>query len=649
MRNGEMPSQQKFKMYLKNGYKGKGAFIMKNTKRARRAAAFAAAVVMAACAAIPMGSSFSVSAATITVTETEANHTFKGYQIFAGSVDANGTVSGITWGNGIKSADVSSIYTELSSTGIKVNEVEIFKNVSSAAEVADALSKLTSGEKNAYGDMDKVATIFQKHVDADNAKSFTQGTDGYTLDNAADGYYLIVDEVPGTGTVTSVSKYLMKVFGENKTENTIAPKRDQPQVMKKIKENTKYEGAPTFKNVTTADTGYNDTADYCIGDSVPFKVYGSLPSTLNNYQNGYKYVFHDSLDTQFNAPTAVTVKVGNYYVKAVTDATDKTGYQFVTSTTDSHTFDIAFTDIKSVKLYTDPECTQEAAADVKVSATDVVTVSYDAVLNATANIGRPGQKNDVYLEYANDSNWNGEGTPTTSETPHDNVIAFTYELDLTKVDGADENKTLAGASFVLERTVERKTQYAVLDEHKKITDWLTTDGDVTVDTTNGTVNTTGTWASVYGKSPVATAPTISTTETAGTFNYIGLDDGTYVVREVKAPTGYKIAAEGQAFTFVVSADTTNNQEGTGVDATGSALKTLNLYKDSIAEGNLLNTADEENDKVGKVDTTITNTSSSTLPSTGGIGTTMFYVGGGVLVAGAGVLLITKKRAKKDAE
>ena len=622
---------------------------MKNTKRARRAAAFAAAVVMAACAAIPMGSSFSVSAATITVTETEANHTFKGYQIFAGSVDANGTVSGITWGNGIKSADVSSIYTELSSTGIKVNEVEIFKNVSSAAEVADALSKLTSGEKNAYGDMDKVATIFQKHVDADNAKSFTQGTDGYTLDNAADGYYLIVDEVPGTGTVTSVSKYLMKVFGENKTENTIAPKRDQPQVMKKIKENTKYEGAPTFKNVTTADTGYNDTADYCIGDSVPFKVYGSLPSTLNNYQNGYKYVFHDSLDTQFNAPTAVTVKVGNYYVKAVTDATDKTGYQFVTSTTDSHTFDIAFTDIKSVKLYTDPECTQEAAADVKVSATDVVTVSYDAVLNATANIGRPGQKNDVYLEYANDSNWNGEGTPTTSETPHDNVIAFTYELDLTKVDGADENKTLAGASFVLERTVERKTQYAVLDEHKKITDWLTTDGDVTVDTTNGTVNTTGTWASVYGKSPVATAPTISTTETAGTFNYIGLDDGTYVVREVKAPTGYKIAAEGQAFTFVVSADTTNNQEGTGVDATGSALKTFNLYKDSIAEGNLLNTADEENDKVGKVDTTITNTSSSTLPSTGGIGTTMFYVGGGVLVAGAGVLLITKKRAKKDAE
>lgn len=623
---------------------------MKNTKRARRAAAFAAAVVMAACAAVPMGSSFSASAATITVTETEANHIFKAYQIFNGTVDDKGAVSGITWGDGFTGE--STIYNDLKATGIKVGETEIFDNVSSPAEVADALSKLTNGSADTYGDMDKVASVFQKHIDTSMAVSLTRKADetGYAVENAKDGYYLIIDEVPGTeqGTVTSVSKYLMNVFGENKAENTVTPKRDQPQVMKKIKENIKYEGTPTFKNVTTADAGYNDTADYCIGDSVPFKLYGSLPSTLDNYQNGYKYVFHDSLDTEFDAPTAVTVMIGKYYVKATED---KTGYQFVKPAqhdTGNHTFDIVFEDIKSVKLYTDAGCTQEAA-DVKVSKDDVVTVSYDAVLNATAKIGRPGQKNDVYLEYANDSNWNGEGTPTTSETPHDNVIAFTYELDLTKVDGADENKTLAGASFVLERTVEGKTQYAVLDENKKITDWLTTTGTVTVDTTKGTVTTDGTWASVYGKSPVATTPTISTTEAAGTFSYIGLDDGTYVVREVKAPTGYKIAAEGQEFTFVVSADTTNNQDGTGVDAQGTALKTLNLYKNSIAEGNLLNTADEENDKVGKVDTTITNTSSSTLPSTGGIGTTMFYVGGGVLVAGAGVLLITKKRAKKDAE
>ncbi len=129
---------------------------MKNTKRARRAAAFAAAVVMAACAAIPMGSSFSASAATITVTETEANHIFKAYQIFNGTVGTDGTVSGITWGEGF--TDVSNtIYTELANTKIQVDGKEIFANVSSPAEVADALSKLTSGSANTYGDMDKVA------------------------------------------------------------------------------------------------------------------------------------------------------------------------------------------------------------------------------------------------------------------------------------------------------------------------------------------------------------------------------------------------------------------------------------------------------------------------------------------------------------
>lgn len=94
MRNGEMPSQQKFKMYLKNGYKGKGAFIMKNTKRARRAAAFAAAVVMAACAAVPMSSSFSASAeGSISISNTATGHTYEAYQIFDGVLNADKVLS----------------------------------------------------------------------------------------------------------------------------------------------------------------------------------------------------------------------------------------------------------------------------------------------------------------------------------------------------------------------------------------------------------------------------------------------------------------------------------------------------------------------------------------------------------------------------
>lgn len=631
---------------------------MKNTKKTRRVAAFAAAVMMAACVAVPM-SSFSASAegetVTVTVNESEENHAFSAYQIFSGDVDNNGALSGIAWGSGIDSDKLTDLYNALNALDIKVDSTDVFEDLSDPVGVANAISKLSNGEAAAYGDLDKVATVFQKYLSASSTPFSYDGTAKKYTATLANGYYLVVDS-KGTGTtsVTAISKYLLNIVGDSTL--TIEVKKDSPEVMKKIKENVKYTATPTFKTVSqAADTGYNDTADYCIGDSVPFKLYGSLPSTLDNYQNGYKYVFHDSLDTQFTAPTAMTaVKVGNYYVKAVTTETDKTGYYLKKPGTESGspcTFEISFADIKSVVLYTDEKCTQ-VATDSKVQATDIVTVEYEAVLNNTAEIGRPGQQNEVYLEYANDSNWNGEGTPSTTNTPEDNVIAFTYELDLTKVDSVNQKKTLSGASFVLERTVDGVTQYAVLDtDGQTIKNWVTTDGTVSVDTTAGTISTSSTWKAVNTTTETNLAPTVVTTPENGVFKYIGLDDGTYVAHEIKAPTSYKIPTTGQTFTFVVSANTTNGQNGEGVDATGTALASLKLYKDSVSEGNLLDTSTDTDadEKFGIVDTKITNTSSSSLPSTGGIGTTLFYVGGGVLVAGAGVLLITKKRAKKDAE
>ena len=80
---------------------------MKNTKRARRAAAFAAAVVMAACAAIPMGSSFSVSAEdtySITINNDNAGHTYEAYQIFKGSLGADDVLGNIEWGDNVNSS-----------------------------------------------------------------------------------------------------------------------------------------------------------------------------------------------------------------------------------------------------------------------------------------------------------------------------------------------------------------------------------------------------------------------------------------------------------------------------------------------------------------------------------------------------------------
>ena len=132
------------------------------------------------------------------------------------------------------------------------------------------------------------------------------------------------------------------------------------------------------------------------------------------------------------------------------------------------------------------------------------------------------------------------------------------------------------------------------------------------------------------------AATEVTTDATGIFKFIGLDDGKYTLRETTTPTGYNTMAD---LTLTIGATTANNQvwSGTASDALSAIKLTMNSTN-----------IDGDVDK-GNVEGSIINQKGSSLPSTGGIGTTMFYVGGGVLVAGAGVLLITKKRAKKDAE
>lgn len=647
---------------------------MKNSRRFKKVASLATAALMAACMAAPMTAiQASAVGGTITISETENNHTYKAYQIFKGEVvtaettEAGQTpqtsLQGIEWGSGIDSAKYDTIYSEVK------DALGLDKAPTSASELASALSNVTDGVATTYGEADKVAAIFAKYVTGDGIASGT-GDNAKKISVSEDGYYIVMDS---KGSLTgdnddykSASKYLLKVVGK---DETITVKKDAPELMKKIKENNKYTGIPTFKGTEqTADAGYNDTADYCVGDTVPFKLYGSLPTTLDNYQKGYKYVFHDSLDEQFTLDEdSIVVKVsvdGTEYI--VKPAADKTGY-VVDKDGDTCTFDIAFADIKSAVLYSinDDGSVGNVAEGIKVKADSVVTVSYDATLNSKAIIGRPGQQNEAYLEYASDSNWTGEGEQTpdqpTEETTKDNVLAFTYELDLTKVDSANVEAKLKDANFALTRTVGDITQYAVLEDAtkngvavKQVKDWVVPTGDITINAGTGAI-TANAWTSVYELTydGGVSAPTIVTSaETTGAFNFAGLDDGTYTVLETKAPTGYKIdTTNGQPFTFVIKADTTNNQDGTGVDEGGTALKYVNLYTDSVADSNLIDPEDASSKESANVDGTvggiIKNTSSSSLPSTGGMGTTLFYIGGGVLAAGAGVLLITKKRTKKD--
>lgn len=568
---------------------------MKNTKRARRAASFVAAVVMAACAAVPMSSSFSASAVgnnSITISDfnTTGNndngtHTYEAYQVFAGQY-ADGVLSNITWGSGV---DGDAIVTDLANA---TGTLAAFKGLDSAKAIAEKLAEAT--------DDDAVAKAFAALVGNHLKTGSASGTSSSgKIENLDDGYYLVQDasdspsDTMGTNNNGAKTRFILKVAGGGDVK--VTAKSSAPSVIKKVKEDDKTVDGTVTVGSYTADKQYNDVADYCIGENVPFELISTMPSTYDDYTS-YFYQFTDTLATNFTLNKgSISVNVVNAGTKTPLTATDYT----VSTQDDTGKFTITINDTKKITAITKDS---------------TIVVDYTAQLNSGAVIGLDGQENKVDLTYSNNPNYTGKGEETPEgdkgKTPEDKVIVFTYELDVTKYLGDEKTKADAEdgtkAGFKLGNADGSK--WATVDSNLRITGWV---DDVTT-------------------------ATEVTTDATGIFKFIGLDDGTYTLRETTTPTGYNTMAD---LALTIGATTKNNQTwaGTASDALTAIKLTMN-NKDT--NGSVSD---------GKVEGSIINQKGSSLPSTGGIGTTMFYVGGGVLVAGAGVLLITKKRAKKDAE
>ena len=480
-------------------------------------------------------------------------HSFTAYQVFSGRYE-DGVLSDVQWGSGIKSDAFLAALKADTTYGSS------FATCTDAASVAAVLTNHNTETALANA----VAKLAYAHKSGN-------GTELITGENTmADGYYLVVDTTQSVAQGSAYNASLLQVVGNI----DIQVKTGVPTVEKKVLEDDKYNQDGGY------GTGYNDVADYNIGDAVSFHLIGLVPD-MSRYDT-YKYIFHDTLSNGLTLHES-SIKV---YVASNAAGTDKAEIGGWTKEVEGQSFTVSFSNIKSVS---------------GVSRDKYIIVEYTATLNANAVVGLDGNPNTVYLEYSNKPDQSGSGDNNTGNTPEDKAIVFTYELDATKVDGQDNTKKLGGAEFKLHNA---DNKWAIVNNDCKVTGWADTEA-------GGSTLTSG---------------------TNGLFKVIGLDAGTYYLKETKAPAGYNLLSA--EITVVITATTTNGQTWTDGVAS-NALTGLEVTADG--------TAGTGNTSTGIAGITIANNKGSTLPETGGVGTTLFYVLGGILVAGAVVLLVTKKR------
>lgn len=515
---------------------------------------------------------FSMSAAvfaanvSVTVDEKLAGHTFEAYQIFKGTqTETDKQLVDVTWGEGINSTAFLTALKAETSFGNR------FADCESPADVAEALDHLA--------DDSAVAKKFAELAYAN--KSATKTTISGSTATLDSGYYLIVDTTNLEGQDDANNAALLQVTDDI----TIGYKTDKPSVKKKVLEDDKY---------TTDDgfgAGYNDVADYCINEVVTYHLIGKVPDMseyVKNEEDKYEYWFVDEMDA------ALTLDTNSIKVYLSEDEKVDAGDSLINKPlyTDGATtagFDVRFEDLTDVP---------------GIAKDKYVIVEYEATLNENAEIGLPGQLNGVYLKYTNNPDQDGLG-----QTEKDYVIVFTYELDVTKVDG-DTEEGLSGAKFVLYRGEGENKEYVQINDDHKVTGWTT------------------------DKTQAKTFITVADEA----FKVIGLDHGTYYLEETDAPEGYNLIKE--PIKLEINATTENGQDWDDFNP-ANALTALEL---DVTINGETTTADGDVDE-GIVATEVENYTGTTLPETGGMGTMLFYAVGSVLVIGAVVVLVTKKRMR----
>lgn len=456
-----------------------------------------------------------------------------------------------------------------------------FTNATSVPEVLAVISKWDDSDDDSIAFARFVCHYLYSNGAAPDS-DIVSGNSSITIPEA--GYYLIVDNTDfsnGDYYHAYNSFLLVNVPQAVQTSYnvTINHKVVKPTVEKKVYDN--------FDNQDGTSTGdFGSSADHAINEKFQFQLIAKLPAGRDegrayDYYDKYSVIFHDTLSD------GITYDKDDNLDSVVIESNGKTynipkdSLKYTIDTTDLESQNSFVVNIPDVKA-----CAKDAGFDLNDGAT--ITVTYTAHLNEKAAVNTEGGStsniNKVYLTYSN----NPKDESSVGQTPESEVRVYTYQLNNTKYrDEVNENNKLEGAGFRLYSN-EACTEEQEVKLYKKGNFYYPIK-----DATDKAQDAVEMFSDEHGQ-----------------FNVKGLDAGTYYLKETNPPADYSACDDTK---IVISA--THDEHN------------VNLSGESNLNNKIINK------KAGGI----------TLPSTGGIGTTLFYVVGGGLMVAAIVLLVTKKR------
>lgn len=600
-------------------------------------------MALALCLALPAWAEDPEETYTLTITSETPGHTYQAYQVFSGTLavdpaDQNtDTLVNLEWGSGVQVEKKEDLLAAIKAITTE-NDEQPFK----ACNDVDAIAAVLTLENDNSELLDAFADVVADYDDAKKQYKYLNDANKKTgktseepeadktyiaeIKNLPAGYYLVKEEPfnDGESEGKAYTKYMLNLVKDVKVQ----AKADVPTLDKQVQDKGDSSAKP------------EDATNVSVGDTVTYTLTSKVPA-MDGYDK-YYFVVNDTLSKGLTLDTdsiAINI-VDSDEPHTVRQPLEKDTHFTVTTSNgpeDGKTsLKIVFKDFIQWK--------ERAGQDI--------VITYDATLDEDAVIGNTGNPNDAKLTYSNDPNYEYKGDTgpnpdepdpdePVGETPISKTNVYTTQIQLNKVD--ENGRPLTGAEFTIEGVGVVTTGVTTTNNFEPAADgtyYKLKNGAYT--TTPPDTDTSALYESTsqkYKKSKPTTswikgtaAKVTGTVGADGVVTFKGLGAGTYTITETETPTNYNTI---DPITLTISCEVPD--EIGEESCTWSATYKVGdgSEKEVNADGN------------GTISINVENRSGTQLPSTGGIGTTIFLWGGAGLMLAVLLLLGLRIRSKKE--